>query len=512
MARKRASLAGRGVEILFGEEPENPPDSVSAPEEAAASNAGEGGAENPAGDAAEGMEAEWTAMLEAEAETATAVTAPGSGPEPAFLDEPAGVPVVDLEFTAEDGRPDWPAVDAELPDEPLPLTEGQVGESEEELPPLATTPIASSEPMPAEREAVHSTPEVKPMSYESPTTVPGTAHDPETPPSPMYTEPHVEPGEPPAPLPPPRDKPEAYDPVVQAKLAGTLYQTQTEAPPEDRLMPDGPTTAALDLREPSEYEMGQPSRVRRERDVMSYVGVKQRQALWDEVTGLYREVPEVLCTDELLDDALLLLREAQDILMERPRQFDVAQYKVGQVRSIMIRRQNTVHWTNTYGWGTFIYEALWILILGAAILFAPFVVSWVETTVGASASFISVADLWNTAAWGSVGGVLGALYSLYWHAAKVKDFDKQYLMWYVVQPVIGVIIGALVYVIIGAGFINLIGETASGQQTPLQLFPYAVACIAGFRQRFILEVVDRMIQFLTGATTKNEPPAEQPES
>ena len=514
MARKRASLAGRGVEILFGEEPENPPDSVSVPEEAvtSASDVGEGVAGTRAGDAEDGMEAEWTAMLEAEAETATAETEPGSGPEPAFLDEPAEAPVADLEFTAEDGRPDWPAVDAELSDVPSPLTEGQVGEREEELPPLATTPIASSEPMPAARGAVHSTPEVKPMSYESSIRAPGTAHDPETPPSPMYTEPHVEPGEHPAPLPPPRDKPEAYDPVVQAKLAGTLYQTQTETPPEERLMPDGPTTAALELPELSEYEMGQPSHVRRERDIMSYVGVKQRQALWDEVTGLYRDVPEVLCTDELQDDALQLLQEAQDILMEKPRQFDVAQYKVGQVRSIVIRRQNTVRWTNTYGWGTFIYEALWIVLLGAAILFAPSVVNWVESTVGASASYISVADLWNTAAWGSVGGVLGALYSLYWHAAKVKDFDKQYLMWYVVQPVIGVIIGALVYVIIGAGFITLIGETASGQQTPLQLFPYAVACIAGFRQRFILEVVDRMIQFLTGANAQKEPPAEQPES
>jgi hypothetical protein len=299
---------------------------------------------------------------------------------------------------------------------------------------------------------------------------------------------------------------------VQAKLAGTLYQTQTEAPSEERLMPDGPSTAAMELTAPAEYEVGQPSRQRRERDVMSYVGVKQRQALWDEVTGLYKEIPEVLCTDELQDDALLLLRESQDILMEKPRQFDVAQYKVGQVRSILIRRKNIVRWTNTYGWGTFVYEALWIVLLGAAILFAPSVVNWVESSVGGSVSFVSVADLWNTAAWGSVGGVLGALYSLYWHAAKVKDFDKQYVMWYVVQPVIGVIIGALVYVIIGAGFLTLIGETSSGQQTPLQLFPYAVACIAGFRQRFILEVVDRMIQFRTGAHTKNRPPPEELES
>jgi hypothetical protein len=35
------------------------------------------------------------------------------------------------------------------------------------------------------------------------------------------------------------------------------------------------------------------------------------------------------------------------------------------------------------------------------------------------------------------------------------------------------------------------------QGTPLRLFPYALSVIAAFRQRFILEVVDRVIQFVT---------------
>jgi hypothetical protein len=71
-------------------------------------------------------------------------------------------------------------------------------------------------------------------------------------------------------------------------------------------------------------------------------------------------------------------------------------------------------------------------------------------------------------------------------------------MWYVVQPVIGLIIGAALHVILGAGFLTLIGEPAVTQGTPLRLFPYALAVVAAFRQRFILELVDRVIQFVTG--------------
>jgi hypothetical protein len=325
----------------------------------------------------------------------------------------------------------------------------------------------------------------------------------------MYTEPHVEPStEPTAPLPAPRDKPEAYDPVVRAQVAGILYQSATEKPPEERLLPDGPDSAAIEIRGPGEFDLGQPSRVRDEREILDYVGLKQRQVLWQEITELYKEVPNVLSYDELHDEALELLREAQDLLMESPRQFDVAQYKVGQVRTIVVRRKNTTKWTNTYGWGTFFYETAWLVALLVAL--APYVVAWVEGIAGTTDTFISVPDLWNTAVWGSIGGVTGALYSLYWHAAKVKDFDKQYLMWYIVQPVIGVIIGAAIYVLIGAGLINLIGQTASGENVSLKLFPYAIAWVAGFRQRFILEVVDRFIQVLTSVGQKQPPTSAEP--
>ncbi len=514
MARKRASLAGRGVEILFGADAENLAEEEPTLEDAAA---GEPLGEQPSSDADEGMQPDWAAMLEAEAETATVEEEASSELDEVIPAMPAAEPAQPLTFSADDGRPDWPAVgvDASV-DEVIPPPEGSSVplpdlatvpvQPEDELPPLATTPVEPAAGMPAAAYAGPATGGER-MSYTPPSSTARPVYEPETPPAPMYTEPHVEPGQPTAPLPPPRDKPEAYDPVVRARLTGVLYQTATEKPPEERLRPDGPESTAIELRGLDEFELGQPSQVRDEREILDYVGLKQRQALWREITDLYKEVPEVLSTDELHDEALELLREAQDILMEKPRQFDVAQYRVGQVRTIVVRRRNTTRWTNTYGWATFFYEVVWLVALLAAVLFAPFVVDWVEGIIGDSTSFISVSDLWNTAAWGSIGGVTGALYSLYWHAAKVRDFDKQYLMWYIVQPVIGVIIGAAIYVLIGAGLINLIGQTASGEQTPLELFPYAIAWVAGFRQRFILEVVDRFIQFLTSSGQEKEAPA-----
>jgi H+/Cl- antiporter ClcA len=135
---------------------------------------------------------------------------------------------------------------------------------------------------------------------------------------------------------------------------------------------------------------------------------------------------------------------------------------------------------------------------------APYVVDEVLRLAGGEPIIGFVAGLWSTMMWGGLGGVVGAFYSLYWHVAKVRDFDRQYTMWYVVQPVIGLLVGSLVHLLIGSGFLTGRGETQAGTEVAISLFPYAVAAIAGFRQRFILEMIDRVIQVIT--------PSPQPES
>jgi hypothetical protein len=93
--------------------------------------------------------------------------------------------------------------------------------------------------------------------------------------------------------------------------------------------------------------------------------------------------------------------------------------------------------------------------------------------------------------------------------AKVRDFDKQYIMWYVVQPVIGLLLGALVHLVIGAGFLIARGLNQPDQAVIASLFPYAVACIVGFRQRSILEMIDRVIQVITPSPRPVSNPAEE---
>lgn len=451
MARKRASLAGHGMEILFGagdDQRSNGTRHASPPKGTSPTRDASGREGTPAAEAV--IRGDWWAALEAEAKSA--MPAGQRNLHPAEVPDQTRDMRRFVTSWMDDGRDTPFAPDPAEPEGPSPA--GVPAPAPESQPPLAAAPSFSEDALP-------------PLA-----TTP--ALEPETSPSTIYAA-----------------------PVAGSPETGVAAGSRATAPSGDPFEPDGPRSSPLDLRELGQVDQGQHSRVRDEDEVLAYVGDEQRQLLWKEIVSLYEEVPKVLINDELQDEALQLLQGAQDILMERPRQFDVAQYKVGQVESILTRRKQTVRWTNTYGWLTFLYEAAWVVVLAVAIFYAPAIVASITATFGAAESLISVEQLWNTAAWGGAGGVLGALYSLYWHAAKVKDFDRQYLMWYVVQPVIGLIIGAALHVIIGAGFLTLVGERAIEQGTPLRLFPYALAVIAAFRQRFILEVVDRVIQFVT---------------
>jgi hypothetical protein len=272
----------------------------------------------------------------------------------------------------------------------------------------------------------------------------------------------------------------------------------------------------------------QVSQVVSERTVLSRLGEERQQTLVERIDTLIVEAAQILSVDKGLEEALSLLREARDISMERPRQFDQAEYRVAKVRAMLERKQNISRWSLIYGYPVLLYEVVWFLLfLGSFVLdhsLAVFIANTTGMTFSdmASLSIEHVFPLWNTMAWGGIGGVVGSLYSLYWHAAVEQDFDKQYVMWYIVQPVMGMILGGIVYLIIASGFVSvqvLAGQAATFDQAAqtmsnpaIKAFHSAVAVVAGFRQRFVFELLDKIVQVLTPKPqTKAEREAEEVE-
>ena len=47
------------------------------------------------------------------------------------------------------------------------------------------------------------------------------------------------------------------------------------------------------------------------------------------------------------------------------------------------------------------------------------------------------------------------LYPLWWHISEQQDFDRHYLTWYLVQPLLGLVLGGIVFLLMAGGFLLL---------------------------------------------------------
>jgi len=63
-------------------------------------------------------------------------------------------------------------------------------------------------------------------------------------------------------------------------------------------------------------------------------------------------------------------------------------------------------------------------------------------------------------------------------------------------------VGGLIHLLFGAGFLTAVSKASTTTGVVLSALPYAVACIAAFRQRFILEIIDQVIQLVTPKSTE----------
>jgi hypothetical protein len=505
---KRASIKGRGADILFGEK--------GSPKKPALEIRGEVDMEKSLGEEVKLAEP----TLDAELEKAF-------GEEVMAMEPVPPTPVTPAEVSAPPRATEIVSPPLEVPPSPEPRKVSVTLKVEEpsppsvtpaprveEAPPTPTYPSAT----PAPTVEAPSPPEMPPRRWEEAAYGP-PPRMPE--PAPAEAAPTAPPGRPlvsPYDRPPPEIKPGGYlveHPVAVGEEAG---------------LPTG-VVPRKGREEQVEAERGEeiPSQISpqiSERTVLGRLGEKRQSNLLNEIDSLFVEAAQILSVDKGLEEALSLLRDARDISIERPRQFDQAEYRVAKVRAMLERKQNISRWSLIYGYPVLLYEIVFFLLLLGSLLLDHSLAVFIANASGmvfsdmASLSMEHIFPYWNTMAWGGIGGVVGSLYSLYWHAAVEQDFDKQYLMWYIVQPIMGIILGGIVYLIIASGFISV--QVLAGQATTfdeatktmanpaVKAFHSVVACVAGFRQRFVFEMLDRIVQVLTPRPkTKAEREAEE---
>ncbi len=90
-----------------------------------------------------------------------------------------------------------------------------------------------------------------------------------------------------------------------------------------------------------------------------------------------------------------------------------------------------------------------------------------------------------------------ALWSLYHHISVERDYNPVENLWYYSQPVLGMVLGGIVFLIMGAGFLVVqVDLDAQDAALGARLLPAAIAVVAGFRQNMVLDLVERIVSLI----------------
>lgn len=353
---------------------------------------------------------------------------------------------------------------------------------------------------------------------------------PEPPPSPPKTETEVAPPRAEtAPAPSageiaPREAHRAETPPPAAKGTVTPAATEAEALPPTAIdvTPPRLRPAGILLEHPMEVEAAPPGpgegvtaeiptpeapppTLSRE-EIVRRIADEHFKEVEEEINRLYDKIPKVLASNKrAADEALVALHEARSILWTSPERLVDAEYQVNQVKAVLERHRLSEEWGRIYGRRLLIYESVWLFVLLGGFVTLQVgqseLMAWMQgfLSEGADTTYTSViVPFLNSLVWGGIGGVVGALYSLWWHVSEMQDFDKRYNMWYLVQPIMGVVLGGIVYLIIATGFLALQGTVPTTESARgIQMFPSLVAVLGGFRQKFVYELLERIIRVLT---------------
>lgn len=228
---------------------------------------------------------------------------------------------------------------------------------------------------------------------------------------------------------------------------------------------------------------------------------EQVHFLDEEIRELHDEVRRVLATRrDVTGHALALLREAREILLTEPHRLGRVEYNLSQVRAILGRADEGRRESSRRGMRVLFYLSLWLagtVAAGVALYLYSAVVSDVTALLLSSGSGLArhLQPLLWTMLTGSTGAVVGAILGFLAHIRSKQDFDRQHVVRFAIQPLMGVILGLLLYLFFFSLFAAMGIDLAARSIT--SGLPIILALPAGLWQEWIYASLYRMMGFFT---------------
>lgn len=205
---------------------------------------------------------------------------------------------------------------------------------------------------------------------------------------------------------------------------------------------------------------------------------------------IYKEVDNLKLARRMLDQ----LDGARHHLIGNSPNVDMAESLLGQVEYQLHLARRVRRWSATLGPRLLTVELVWLLILIIAMLVLPGLLS---ATVGdsiPSATPETVRMAVITLLWGGVGGALSALLGLRRHMLQYQDFDRQWSLWYLVSPVVGMLFGGVVFIILRVSLSTLVPSTHGEIESAW--LAYLLGGLAGMQQNHVYDLLGRIAHWV----------------
>lgn len=188
-----------------------------------------------------------------------------------------------------------------------------------------------------------------------------------------------------------------------------------------------------------------------------------------------------------------LLEQAQNLVSQGSSNFEEAERLLSEVEYHLAFRERMIRASRRVGIPLFFYEVIWFVTLVWVLIQINTVPTYEVIRSSSPITEVNLVHLLSSLIWGGLGGVVGALYALWKHIAKDQDFDPQYALWYLTNPVLGVMLGGFIFLVIQAGFFSLTAGIEPGLNIRSAFVIYVLAWISGFKQNVVYEIVRRIL-------------------
>ncbi len=249
--------------------------------------------------------------------------------------------------------------------------------------------------------------------------------------------------------------------------------------------------------------------MRPDQDLLKLLVSEERiQQLWARADELQAQISAEINNRKFAFDMINRLRSAKTQLLVGREYYEQAERQINEIDYRLAYSRRARGW-NQWAYALFAYEVLWLIVITLLSFYAPLLLkgfvenaesvfrfTWGGQTYAVGfPDFMTPAEAYNLAGSmvaGGFGGVVGAMYAL-WRYLSEEQFAPQHTLWYISQPVMGLPIGAFIFLFFKLSF-SIVTTGNAQVDSPWLLF--ALAFVAGFQQKVLYELIRQFLKRL----------------